>query len=57
VGTGSATIYGAMVVGNAVNATVNFTGSADIYYSCAAINLANSIINLNFENVAWKEID
>lgn len=57
VGTGSATIYGAMVVGNAVNATANFTGSADIYYSCAAIDLANGIINLNFETVAWKEID
>ncbi len=57
VGTGSAKIYGAMVVGNAVNATVEFTGSADIYYSCAAIDLANSIINLNFETVAWKEID
>lgn len=57
VGTGSAEIYGAMLVGNAVNASVNFTGSADIYYSCAAINLANDIINLNFETVAWKEID
>jgi hypothetical protein len=57
VGTGSAKVYGAMVVGNAVNANVNFTGSADIYYSCAAIDLANSIINLNYENVAWKEID
>ncbi|MDH3257290.1 MAG: hypothetical protein OEM27_06705, partial [Nitrospinota bacterium] len=58
-GTGSAQIYGAMVVGNAVNATVNFTGSADIYYSCEGIGLAESIINNNvqFSTVSWYEVN
>ncbi len=57
VGTGSATVHGAVVVGNAINATANFTGSADIFYSCEGIAIANSVIEPVFSVVAWNEVD
>lgn len=56
VGTGSATIYGAMVVGNNVDAAVNFTGNANIRYSCQAIDQASGVSqNFPLTVASWKE--
>ena len=57
VGTGAATIYGAMVVGNSIDAAVNFTGSADIHYSCEGIDIANGTFKFTFQTVAWNQTD
>ncbi len=57
VGTGSASVYGAMVVGNSIDAAVNFTGNANIRYSCAGIDLANGVFDFTFNTVSWNEQD
>ena len=56
VGTGSATIYGAMVVGNGINALANFTGNAQIHYSCDALNNAAGALRSTFAVVSWSEV-
>ncbi len=56
-GTGSATVHGAMVVGNSINATANFTGSADLFYSCEGIEIANSVIDPTLMTVSWSDPD
>lgn len=55
-GTGSATIYGAMVTGNNLNAAANFTGNATIMYSCQALNNAAKSLQGTFAVVAWNEV-
>ena len=57
VGTGAATVNGAMVVGNSVDAAVNFTGSANINYSCEGIDIANGTFDFTFQTVAWNQTD
>lgn len=54
-GTGSATIYGAMVVGNQIDASAKFTGSANIMYSCQALNNAAGSLSGTLKVVSWKE--
>lgn len=56
-GTGDAKIYGAMVVGNAVDATGSFTGSAIIYYSCDGVDIAHDVFNNTFKKIGWHESD
>ncbi|MBI4383949.1 MAG: hypothetical protein HY579_07940 [Nitrospinae bacterium] len=55
-GTGSAEIYGAMVVGNQLDASAMFTGSADIFYSCEALNNAAGSLKSTFATVSWNEV-
>ena len=59
VGTGSATVYGAMVVGNSIDAAVNFTGNATIGYSCEGIGYGNNALNqvYPFTVASWKEMN
>ncbi len=58
VGTGSATVYGAMVVGNSVDAAVNFTGNATIGFSCEGIGYGNLATKKKypFTVASWKEM-
>ena len=57
VGVGTAKIYGAMVVGNDVDAAGAFSGSADIYYSCEGVAKAVEVFNQTFRTVGWNEED
>jgi hypothetical protein len=57
-GVGDAKIYGALVVGNALDATGDFSGNAEFFYSCDAIDLAEDAIgNLSVADVGWIESD
>lgn len=56
-GTGDAKIYGALVVGNAIDGAGSFTGSALIYYSCDAVDIAHDVFNNTFKKVGWHESD
>ncbi len=59
VGTGSATVYGAMVVGNSIDAAVNFTGSATIGFSCEGVQYGNLATKKKypFTVASWKEMN
>jgi hypothetical protein len=54
---GTATVYGAMVVGNTVDAEANITGNLDIYYSCDAIGYASDAANVITATLGWNELD
>jgi hypothetical protein len=57
-GVGDANILGALVVGNALDATAVFSGTASFWYSCQAIDLATeAIANLSVVDVGWIESD
>jgi hypothetical protein len=58
-GIGTARIHGAMVVGNGLidSAPGTFSGSADIYYSCKGIAVAENVFGKSFKNVGWFQAD
>lgn len=56
VGTGSADVYGAIVTGNAINAETDFTGHANIMYSCEGLNNAAGALSGTFAVVSWNEV-
>jgi hypothetical protein len=57
-GVGDANILGALVVGNALDATAVFSGTASFWYSCEAIQLAEDAIgSLSVADVGWIESD
>ena len=48
-----------MVVGNGLidSAPGTFSGSADIYYSCKGIAVAENVFGKSFKNVGWFQAD
>ena len=55
IGVGSARVYGAMVVGNGFDGDGNFSGSADIYYSCDGISVAKNAFGNSFKDIGWNQ--
>ena len=56
VGTGSATVYGGMVMGNTLDTAAKFTGSANIMYSCQGLNNAGGSLKGTFSVVTFDEV-
>ena len=58
-GSGGATVGGAILVGNSTveASTAEFTGTADLQYSCEGIGIANGAFKNTFATVSWRKVD
>jgi hypothetical protein len=58
-GSGGATVGGAMLVGNSTveASTAEFTGTANLQYSCEGIAIANGAFNNTFATVSWRKVE
>jgi hypothetical protein len=50
-------VWGTVIVGNANSATFTSTGSARVWYSCKAIEVAENVFAKSFREVGWHESD
>ncbi|MCZ6541414.1 MAG: hypothetical protein O6704_07165 [Nitrospinae bacterium] len=58
-GSGGANVAGALLIGNSTidASTAEFTGTADLNYSCQGIAIANGAFNNTFATVSWRKVD
>ena len=58
-GSGGATVAGAMLIGNStIQASIGeFTGNALLQYSCEGIDIANGAFNNTFATVTWRKVE
>ena len=58
-GSGGANVAGAMLIGNSTidASTAEFTGTADLNYSCQGIAIANGAFSNTFAMVTWRKVD
>jgi hypothetical protein len=57
-GSGGATVGGAMLIGNSTvdASTAEFTGTAQLDYSCQGIAIANGAFNNTFATTSWRKV-
>ena len=58
-GSGGADVAGAMLIGNSTvdASTAEFTGTADLNYSCEGIAIANGAFSNTFAMVTWRKVE